>query len=304
MKNKLTLTAGVTLSALLAAATLGNVQAAPQISAQSIIVNPVPTTVNVRVWTDRDTSGTQTPNYYPGENIRLYASVSQDSYVYLFNVDPQGQVDLILPNGYAGGANFLKANAVKVFPSNGDAFTFTIAAPYGLNKVLAVASKTALNIDQIAKVRAGQNSFAPVSPTAQGPERLAQALSIVVNPVPQNSWDSATAFYNVAQGSVAPVRPVPVQPVQPAPVRPVPVQPAPVQPGYSVGVARSSFTSNRSLTDVNNEYVNRLRGEGFTLVSSRLTGNHIRSEFKSSRGTASLEVKQRGNRFDVTITRR
>ncbi|MDB5044784.1 MAG: S-layer protein [Deinococcus sp.] len=304
MKNKLTLTARVTLSALLAAATLGSVQAAPQISAQSIIVNPVPTTVNVRVWTDRDASGTQTPNYYPGENIRLYASVSQDSYVYLFNIDPQGQVDLILPNGYAGGANFLKANTVKVFPSNGDAFTFTIAAPYGLNKVLAVASKTALNIDQIAKVRAGQNSFAPVSPTAQGPQRLAQALSIVVNPVPQNTWDSATAFYNVAQGNVAPVRPVPVQPVQPAPVRPAPVQPAPVQPTYTTGVTRSSFSNNRSLADVNNEYVNRLRNEGFTLVSSRLTGNHIRSEFQSRRGTATLEVKQRGNRFDVTITRR
>ncbi|THF68262.1 DUF4384 domain-containing protein [Deinococcus sp. Arct2-2] len=301
MKNKLTLTAGATLTALLAAATLGNVQAAPQLSAQSIIVNPVPTTVNVRVWTDRDASGTQSPNYYPGENIRLYTSVSQDSYVYLFNIDPQGQVDLILPNGYAGGANFLKANTVKVFPSNGDAFTFTIAAPYGLNKVLAVASKTALNIDQIAKVRAGQNSFAPVSPAAQGPERLAQALSIVVNPVPQNTWDSATAFYNVAQGNVAPVRPVPVQP---APVRPVPVQPAPIQPGYSVGVTRSSFSSNRSLGDVNNEYVNRLRNEGFVLVSSRQTGNHIRSEFKGSRGSASLEVKQRGNRFDVTITRR
>jgi hypothetical protein len=240
MKNKLTLTAGVTLGALLTAASLGNVEAAPQISAQSIIVNPVPTTVNVRVWTDRDASGTQTPNYYPGENIRLYTSVSQDSYVYLFNVDPQGQ--------------------------------------------------------------AGQNSFAPVSPTAQGPERLAQALSIVVNPVPQNTWDSATAFYNVAQGNVAPVRPVPVQPVQPAPVRPIPVQP--VQPGYTVGVTRSSFSSNRSLADVNNEYVNRLRNEGLTLISSRQTGNHIRSEFQGRRGTASLEVKQRGNRFDVTITRR
>ncbi|UQN07790.1 DUF4384 domain-containing protein [Deinococcus sp. QL22] len=302
MKNKLTLTTGVTLSVLLAAASLGSVQAAPQISAQSIIVNPVPTTVNVRVWTDRDSTGTQTPNYYPGENIRLYTSVSQDSYVYLFNVDPQGQVDLILPNGYAGGANFLKANTVKVFPSNGDTFTFTIAAPYGLNKVLAVASKTALNIDQIANVRAGQNTFAPVSPAAQGPVRLAQALSIVVNPVPQNTWDSATAVYNVAQGNVAPVRPTSIQPVQPAPVRPVPVQP--VQPGYSVGVTKTTFSSNRSLGDLNTEYVNRLRNEGFTLVSSRQTGNHIRSEFKSNRGSANLEVKQRGNRFDVTITRR
>src|SRR6476469_6278797 len=104
---------------------------APSISAQSIIVNPVPSPVNVRVWTDRDSSGAGTPDYLPGEKIRLYTSVAQDAYVYLFNVDPAGQVDLILPNRYQGGGNFLKAGSVKVFPGAGDGFTFDIAAPYG-----------------------------------------------------------------------------------------------------------------------------------------------------------------------------
>ena len=103
----------LTLSALAALAAPAG--AAPTISAQSIIVNPLPSTVNVRVWTDRDSSGAATPDYAPGEKIRLYTSVAQDAYVYLFNVDPNGQVDLILPNKYQGGANFLKAGAVKVF---------------------------------------------------------------------------------------------------------------------------------------------------------------------------------------------
>lgn len=35
--------------------------AAPKLSAQSIIVNPVPTDLSVKVWVDRDTSGDRTP---------------------------------------------------------------------------------------------------------------------------------------------------------------------------------------------------------------------------------------------------
>ncbi|WP_394648987.1 DUF4384 domain-containing protein [uncultured Deinococcus sp.] len=285
------------------AATAG---AAPIISAQSIIVNPVQTALDVRVWTDRDSSGTQTPNYVPGERIRLYTSVNQDAYVYLFNVDPQGQVDLILPNRYAGGANFLKANTTKVFPDANDGFTFDIAAPYGLNKVLAVASRTPLNLDQIATFKSGQNSFASVN--VQGQQQLAQALSIVVNPVPQDTWTSDTAYYNVAQPtSAAPVRPAPVQPVRPAPVRPAPVQPAPVQPSLPWLNDRNwnyEFQRSDTLARVHETYASQLRSQGYQLVSIRQQGNQIRSDWRRGRDTARLEVKQRGGSFAVEIERR
>ncbi|MBB6099531.1 archaellum component FlaG (FlaF/FlaG flagellin family) [Deinobacterium chartae] len=171
-----------------------------RISPQSIIVNPTPpapTELGVNVWTDKDPSGNGSPDYYPGEHIRLYVSTTRDAYVYLFNVDPNGKVDLILPNRYSGGENFVKANTVKVFPPEGAGFTFDIAAPYGQNKVLALASKTPLNLDEIARFQSNQNSgFAEVTVKSQA--GLAQALSIVVNPVPQNSWITDTALYNVA----------------------------------------------------------------------------------------------------------
>ncbi|KQR08866.1 DUF4384 domain-containing protein [Deinococcus sp. Leaf326] len=286
---------------LVTAALAATAGAAPIISAQSIIVNPVQTAVNVRVWTDRDSSGNQTPNYVPGERIRLYTSVNQDAYVYLFNVDPQGQVDLILPNRYAGGANFLKANTTKVFPDAQDGFTFDIAAPYGLNKVLAVASRTPLNLDQIATFKSGQNSFATVN--VQGQQQLAQALSIVVNPVPQESWTSDTAYYNVAQPAVAtPVRPVPVQPVRPAPVRPVPTQPS--LPWLNDRNWNYEFQRSDSLAQVHETYAAQLRSQGYQLVNIRQKGNEIRSDWRRGRDTARLEVKQRGGRFAVEIERR
>ena len=286
---------------LVTAALAATAGAAPVISAQSIIVNPVQTALDVRVWTDRDSSGNQTPNYVPGERIRLYTSVNQDAYVYLFNVDPQGQVDLILPNRYAGGANFLKANTTKVFPDANDGFTFDIAAPYGLNKVLAVASRTQLDLGQLATFKAGQNSFATVN--VQGQQQLAQALSIVVNPVPQETWTSDTAYYNVAQPAVQPVRPVPVQPVRP--VQPAPVQP--VQPNLPWLNDRNwnyEFQRGDTLARVHETYAAQLRSQGYVLVTIREQGNQIRSEWRRGRDTARLEVKQRGVRFSVEIERR
>ena len=330
MNKLLSLTAGL---ASLAAATLAltsTAQAAPVISAQSIIVNPVSSPVNVRVWTDRDPSGAATPSYQPGEKIRLYTSVSQDSYVYLFNVDPNGKVDLILPNRYQGGANFLKANTTKVFPAANDPFTFDIAAPYGVNKVLALASRTRLNIDQIATFKSQQSSFATVNVQNQG--QLAQALSIVVRPVQQNTWDSATAFYNVVSRVAVPVssqpftpQPVEAQPgtSQPTTAQPLAQQPAPrtaqalsiaVKPAAPApqvgpwGSARNWSTTldtRSSLAQVHAEYAARLKAEGYTLVSSKARGNHIDSTFrKADGGTAQLAVKQKGPRTEIQVTRK
>ncbi|WP_027481832.1 DUF4384 domain-containing protein [Deinococcus pimensis] len=196
----------ITMGAL---ALLSGALAAPRISAQSIIVNPTPTDLQVRVSTDKDPTGGQVPNYRVGEKIRLSVTANQDAYVYLFNVNPDGSIDQILPNRFASGANFIKANTVKQFPASGDNFTFDISGPSGLNKVLALASKTELNLDQISSFKAtgtttsAADAFATV--TVKGQQQLAQALSIVVTPLPQNTWVTDTALYNTV-GATTPNR--------------------------------------------------------------------------------------------------
>lgn len=274
------------LSVALAASLGAPAHAAPKISAQSIIVNPVPTTVNVKVWTDRDTSGARTPSYAPGDRIRLYASVSQDAYVYLFNVDPNGQVDLILPNRYQGGANFLKANTVKVFPAAGDPFTFDIAAPYGVNKVLALASRTPLNLDQIATFKSAQNSFADVN--VKGQQGLAQALSIVVTPVPQNTWSSATAFYQVVGRPAAALPAVPARPANPW------------------GDAREwklVVSVPSDLRALHDSYAARLKAEGYVQTKLKIKNNEIESEYRRGNDEAELQVKRKGNSVEIELER-
>ncbi|MFC0619899.1 DUF4384 domain-containing protein, partial [Deinococcus budaensis] len=148
--------------------------------------------VSVRV--DKDASGNSNPSYRVGENIRISTTVNRDAYVYLFNVDATGEVTQILPNNL-GGANFVKANTTTVFPGPGANFTFTVGEDTGLNKVLALASLTQLDLNALSAFKTQQDQFATVS--AKGQQELAQALSIVVNPLPQNSWVSDTAFFSV-----------------------------------------------------------------------------------------------------------
>ncbi|MDL2345573.1 PEGA domain-containing protein [Deinococcus sp. MIMF12] len=177
-----------------AAMLLSTAAAAPKISAQSIIVNPTQPALSVSVRVNKDTTGNANPTYRVGENISISTSVNRDAYVYLFNVDANGEVTQILPNRL-GGENFVKANTTVTFPRAGANFTFTVGEDLGLNKVLALASLTQLNLDQISSFRSQQDQFATVS--ARGQNQLAQALSIVVNPIPQNSWVTDTAFFSV-----------------------------------------------------------------------------------------------------------
>ncbi|CAM3673680.1 DUF4384 domain-containing protein [Deinococcus frigens] len=178
-----------------AALLLSTAAAAPKISAQSIIVNPTQPDLSVSVRINKDTTGNQNPAYKVDENAVITATVNRDAYVYLFNVNPDGSVDQILPNRLSD-SNFVKAGATKSFPEAGDNFKFTIAGPIGQNKVLALASLTPLKLDQISSFKTGQDQFATVNAKSQA--GLAQALSIVVTPIPQNSWVSDTAFYTVA----------------------------------------------------------------------------------------------------------
>ncbi|MFC3915649.1 DUF4384 domain-containing protein [Deinococcus metalli] len=178
-----------------AALLLSTAAAAPKISAQSIIVNPTTPDLSVSVRVDKDTSGQQNPAYKVGEAISISTTVNRDAYVYLFNVNPDGTVDQILPNRLSS-ENLVKANTTKTFPAEGDSFKYTVAGPIGQNKVLALASLTPLNLDQISSFKTQQDQFATVNAKTQA--GLAQALSIVVSPIPQNSWVSDTSFYTVA----------------------------------------------------------------------------------------------------------
>lgn len=165
-------------------------------SPQAIVVNPRPS-FEVDVFLDKGGNGGQIPTYEVGEDITIGVTVSADSYVYLFSIRSDGQVQQILPNRLdePGRNNFVRAGETKYFPPRGARYAFTVEPPRGLDKVIAVASRTQLDTNQLAQFR-GEGDFATSS---IGEESFARTLSIVVRPINQQDWVTDTALFYVGQ---------------------------------------------------------------------------------------------------------
>ena len=167
------------------------------ISPQSIVVNPLPSFA-VDVWVDRDPSGRSEPSYAVGDSIQIGVRTTEDAFVYLFSVGASGEIVQLLPNRYdAGGRDhFLRAGTTRIFPPPGVRYDFVIQPPSGPAKVMAVASRRELDTRTLASFANEREMMASSSNSEEG---FARALAIVVQPLPQASWVTATALYHVGQ---------------------------------------------------------------------------------------------------------
>ena len=283
-----------TLGLALSSALLGNASAQGQINPQSIIVNPVPTSLQVGVFVDR---GGNNPVYRIGDPIRVSVNVNQDAYVYLFSIHGNGDVDLILPNRLSGGNEFIRGGETRTFPPRGANYQFNVDGPAGQDKVLAVASKRPLNLSEIASFRGG-NAFADVQ--VQGQDNLARALSIVVTPVPQSDWVTAVTYFQVTGGTYS----------APKPANPYIFDPLELMlfPGATIGYRDSrgdeaivEFTANANLDGVASYYRNAVVSRGFTVSQYRNRPNRVEMRFSGTNGNVNLEIKVQGPRFRLTI---
>ena len=189
----------VLMLALLLLCSLGMAQRIV-VSPQSIVVNPLPA-FGVDVWVDRDPTGRAEPSYAVGESMEIGVRTTEDAYVYLFSVGASGEIVQIFPNRYdAGGRDHLvRAGTTRTFPPPGVRYGFVIEPPTGLAKVIAVASRGELDTRTLASF-AGERDL--MASSRLGEEDFAQALAIVVRPLPQASWVTSTALYHVGQRPV------------------------------------------------------------------------------------------------------
>jgi len=182
----------LTLALLLGAMAFAQATVTPQ----GIIVNPKPGDLKVKVWVDRDPGHTGNAVYQIGDKIKISVTVNRAAYVYLFNINADGTVDLILPNAYDRN-NRLAAGEVRTFPPKGARYEYTITGPEGENYVLALASLRPLSMDDIADIR---NSRVNV----RGLSSLSRKLSIVVSPISNKEWASDTLRYYVGRKAPPP----------------------------------------------------------------------------------------------------
>lgn len=169
-----------------------NAQSPAQLDAGSrlIIVEPVPEEFSLQASLNR---GGSNPQYRVGEPIQIRVRATQDAYIYLFSVEADGRIQLILPNRFTG-APYLQASQTQTFPSPGSPFRFTVSPPYGQSQVLVVASKGKLSARDLAYFRSGYG-VAPQQ-TLQSKSSDSSSLAIVVEPTEQ-PWVARSLYYQV-----------------------------------------------------------------------------------------------------------
>jgi Domain of unknown function (DUF4384) len=272
------------------------------VSPQTIVVNPVPT-YGVEVFVDKDSSGSGSPSYQIGEAISIGVRVTEAAYVYVFNVRSTGEVIQILPNRYDqdGQNNYLQAGETKYFPPRGARYAFNVDGPNGLDKVIAVASRSQLDTHQLADFT-GTGNFATSN---IGQDGFAQTFSIVVTPIPQEDWVTDTAAFYVGSQATVPA-PTP----QPAP------QPTGVvlfqnpyllaYPGSSITFLdgqEAEFEVGASLTDVYANLHNQMTQAGWQRVALEIKNNRAQASYQLNGQYVELELKGLGasGRFRLEV---
>jgi hypothetical protein len=168
-----------------------------------VVVNPTPSfSVEVRV--DRDASGSGTPIYFAGDPIRMTVRTTEDAYVYLFNVASDGMVYQIFPNRYSGSMNRVRVGETLRLPGAG--YNFSVAEPFGVDKLIAVASRRQLDTSTLASFSSEFPRDTPPNVGCRvdcfassnlGQDGLAQTLRVVVTPEPQADWVTDTVQFQI-----------------------------------------------------------------------------------------------------------
>lgn len=170
-------------------------------------------TLSVRVRVDRDASGRLIPTYAfsevdgAGELIRFSVDVAVDAYVYLFDVAADGIVRQFFPNRVDGIDDALvQASRGLRVPPEGARYRLSVEPPYGVGRVIALASRVPLDTRTLASlVDARPAAASPGTPCgddcvaadAKPFADFERALAIIVQPLASWDWGTDVVRYRV-----------------------------------------------------------------------------------------------------------
>lgn len=183
-----------------------------------LFINPHPNPeFRAEIWVDRGQGST----YYPGDPIDVYYRVNRDSYVYILDILPSGQLSWLVRD------TWVRAN--RAYTLSG-----TVEPPSGVEYLVIFASTQKLPLPYLEEsARSGRVYIQGEADIVLG------KIQAKIKIVPQQSWVSAYTYFYVGGG----FPPVP-QPPAPVPQPPVP-QPQPI-PQYGV-VNVSSYPSGATV---------------------------------------------------------
>lgn len=184
MRNCVPFTLVLALGLLLPAAGLAveGDQALPE----SIILNPEETALSIRIWLDKGA-------YEAGERLTVHFAITQDCYVYIYDISSEGRVTLLFPNAFQPG-NFLPAGQYTI-PD--ERYSLIAEGKPGLEYLQAIASTRP--IESLSFPR-GADEEKPFPPIGLAPQAL-KAEVVKDLSAQKKGWAAAWAsFYLLEPG--------------------------------------------------------------------------------------------------------
>lgn len=259
------------------------------VAQSQILVNPKVKGLTVSVFTGRDLSGKSTVKYQQGEEPRLAIRTNQDAYVYLFAINSDGKIELLLPNLSKDGDHFVKAQRTKYFPAiKSTSNEKSLAQSVGLSTILVVASKQKLALKAIAKFEGTKATV-----LIQGQENLLDALQFALQDVDESAWTADTVRYEVVSEQVVDTKTNGL---------------ANVEPWRDQPAWRTQVDFGPSLSTVFKHYSDQVLAGGYTRRSVKnisssnqlaIRGEYLREDGKK----AILKVYQDKNNYRVVFDR-
>ena len=142
-----------------------------------IMPTPTPQPLTVSIWTDKTM-------YVIGESATIYFTVSERSYIYIYDIQPDGVVRLIFPNGYSQG-NYVSAGT-HALPDG--LYQFTVAPPTGTEQLQIIASPLDLGLNPHAFYE--PFPLVGTNPQTATNEIQVQIMGIVPEPTYVSDWTS------------------------------------------------------------------------------------------------------------------
>jgi len=158
------------------------------VAPKGIIIEPPDVSgLSVRIWVDKGA-------YTVGERIQVHFEVSEDAYVYVYNIDAAGEVRLIFPN-YWSRNNYVSAGEHAIPDSS--AYRLTVVEPTGTEYLQAIAAKQPLGITPQFQLSV-PFPFLGEDPESFKSEIQGQIMGIIPEPQWAEDWTS----FEVVSGAV------------------------------------------------------------------------------------------------------
>lgn len=153
-----------------------------------IIVSPEKAPLTIEIGVDKT-------RYSPGERLKLYFNLSRDAYVYIYDIDTEGEVRLIFPNAFVRDS-FVKAGKYTLPDKR---YSFVVSGPEGVEFIQAIATTAPVSILSLAPQASFEKEIFPL--LSVNPQKHKLSMELLLKELPKDGWAASWTYFLISQRS-------------------------------------------------------------------------------------------------------